>query len=126
MDYVKEELLRQKRALEALMLGAAEEEREGEEAPPPTEESSADTAAELLHPRLAAEGSRRTARPAATGAAGRSLRRDAERFAQGAAAERRYSAESALSAVAVQSDARRLSRTIQRDARRYDGGFTIY
>lgn len=126
MDYVREELLRQKRALEALMLGAAEEERAGEESLPPVEDRPEDGATERLRSPSAVKGSGRAVRLSKTEAAERSLRRGAEWFAQEAAVERLPAAEGGASAVVMRSDARRLSRTIQRDARRYDGGFTIY
>ena len=127
MDYVREELLRQRRALEALMLGAAEEEREGEEPPPPAEDRLARDAAERRHFPSGVKRDGRTAPLSGTGAAERRLRRGTERPAQERTINRwPFKAEDGAFAVLTQSGARSLSRVIQRDARRYDGGFTIY
>lgn len=129
MDYVREELLRQKRALEALLGGGAEEEheeqREAQAEPLP---ESRETAVDRLRSVPAGETADRVP-PVRRGAvrSDRSARtqsvRPAEESVWGSAG---FGAFAGGAGERVRTDARLLSRTIQRDARRYDGGFTVY
>jgi len=122
MDYIQEELLRQKRALEVLMTGGVRQtERAAERAE--TERLPAVRGAEkLLHGRETAVqhvagGKRHGLRARASGTGGNGSVQSG-----GAVREVRFMGRSQT----VQTDVQAISRTIQRDARRYDGGFSLY
>ena len=129
MDYVRGELLRQKRALEALLGGGAEEEHE---------EQKEAQAEPLPESRETAVGRLRSASAGETADRVPPVWRDAVRSARSVRtgsvrpAEESVWGSTGSGAFAggveerVRTDARLLSRTIQRDARRYDGGFTGY
>lgn len=155
MDYIQEELLRQKKVLAVLMSGGTtgterkEERSERTDVASSREKSekqsfysiSAEGDAEELRMELAEELAGRIERsiprdPNPVFAGGRSvpdLRRDA---ASGRALSRIYSIDTGRNPGYVVSlertitggttDVRTVSRSIQRDARRYDGGFSIY
>ena len=126
MDYVREELLRQNRVLEALLRTGTEQEQE------PDRQETAE------RPRL--RESRRGAAPMETEEAGGTVHLPAGRGSgaaerngtalwqetAGDAADRRSFPERGISVLRRGEGAREVSRAIERDARRYDGGFTMY
>ena len=119
MDYIQEELLRQKKLLTALMVG--EVRFSSEETP---EETTA-RRDEMLTSQNAPERDLRVMRRSAhEGAAGsrRTIDRETEIETDGSGRVLRL-AERDRSA---RADAQAVSRMIQRDARRYDGGFSLY
>ena len=126
MDYVREELLRQRWALEALLLtGAADEAPEAEETDPVQER-----AAEMLAAKAGED--RFPERSAPLRSVRRSLR-GAEPTPWSAGAFPETETISAvpewggsLGPARMQVQVREVSRAVERDARRYDGGFTMY
>ena len=144
MDYIREELLRQKRLLAALMTGGHEKETEVEEGESGKDEGvPAMLAAAERVKRMRGEGETETAvrlreRGERDGASAAKTRISGI-YSDGEESRRRWEAvpaqESTLSVHVApygwttsepSADARDLSRSIQRDARRYDGGFSIY
>ena len=143
MDYIREELLRQRRAWSALLRSGQQTEKEEQPAP-------AGAGAEQLLPMEAAESGRRTAEfalaePAPTAVPSRGARqKTAPRRSRvsaadaavevtgrgaggGAAGVPVYPAMQALRPESRgEAGVKELSRIIQRDSRRYDGGFTLY
>jgi len=125
MDYVREELLRQNRALEVLMkVGAAEpEDREGEKPKKQRLDGEAGrgerglTSAEMPGAgiRLRAADSRESLG-----------RRENLLWAEPAGEDVVIPGETVGFGVFRQASVREVSRAIERDARRYDGGFTMY
>ena len=142
MDYIREELLRQKRLLAALMTGGHEKEPEVEEGESGKEETiPAMAAADERVKRMRGEGEtavRLRERGERDGVSAAKTRISGI-YSAGDESWRRWDAvpaqDSTLSAHVApygwtapgpSADARDLSRSIQRDARRYDGGFSIY
>ena len=126
MDYVREELLRQNRALEALMrAGAAEEEREAERAES-VRQRTADGTGRGMRTSDFAEPS--GAEHRLRGGFARELpgRRERPLWAESAAQRVEMPEETLGIGGHRQTDVREVSRAIERDARRYDGGFTMY
>lgn len=126
MDYVREELLRQNRALEALMrAGAAEEEREAERAES-VRQRTADGTGRGMRTSDFAEPSGAEYR--LRGGFARELpeRRERPLWAESAAQRVEMPEETLGIGGHRQTDVREVSRAIERDARRYDGGFTMY
>lgn len=143
MDYIREELLRQQAALAALLLGkAAEEETVGDESA-----INAEWPAETVTRKRAAtadeELETENARRPDTGAARMEesillagtpcWSGDVRRTGGGLNADglvehggERTVTEVLWTDTGGMSDAKALSRTFQRDARRYDGGFRLY
>ena len=131
MDYIQEELLRQKRALEALMTGSVRQMEETAESAEAERLREVQGAEEVLRGRMAAAwemagGERRGLRAGKTGTVetgrGRNGGAVQEIMAGGAVREVRYVNRGRT----AQADVQAISRTIQRDARRYDGGFSLY
>lgn len=134
MDYIREELLRQQVALAALLLGKAaeeetvrDEETAGGEWPTEvsTRKSPAAAAAELetenvRGPEAGAAGTEASSWPARGTGGGLGTDSLAERGGE------RMVTEVLWADTGGMSDAKALSRTFQRDARRYDGGFRLY
>lgn len=127
MDYVREELLRQRRALEALLLtGATDEEASVAEEIDPVQEH----AAEMLAAR-AGEG-RFAERNVLLHGARRSLHGaaptlwSAGAFPETEAISALPERGGSLGPARMQVQVREVSRAVERDARRYDGGFTMY
>lgn len=125
MDYVKEELLRQNRALEALMrTGMAEEDpAEQEDSARQSFGSKAETGEGRIPPRKDFE--------AGQGAGAGSFRETLAREKIPLWTESPEEAggrlwESERLSVRREESVRAMSRAIERDARRYDGGFTMY
>lgn len=131
VDYIQEELLRQKRALEALMIGGVRQ----------TEETAESTERNRLHSVQEPEGmlrGRMTAVRSAAGGKRRGLRIGTSEAAESGRVWRGSAAQEAVAGGAdrdvrwmsrsqiAQVDVQEISRTIQRDARRYDGGFSLY
>ena len=127
MDYVQEELLRQRRMLAELMTGGSRETAE-----------TAEAEEEMPLRRAARENEvRRSQRTAAE-----EVYREQRRFTRGTAYEAGRSAaggsvvyetaevtggeRTVISGQAARTDVQAVSRAIQRDARRYDGGFSLY
>ena len=129
MDSIQEEFLRQKRALERLMVG-------GGKAVNP--EAAAEEAVQGLPTGGGEEAVRSAAKTAAAGEnfRGRSRRAAVEMHGGAGGNGGLPMVGSAVGIAAVEhlsaavqtekTDARALSRAIQRDARRYDGGFSLY
>ena len=125
MDYVREELLRQNRALEALMkVGAAEpEDRETEETAQQKfaggagrwERGSASVEMPGTETQLRTVDFREP-----LGRRGRPV------WAEPAGEDRVISGEKVAFGSHRQTGVQEVSRAIERDARRYDGGFTMY
>ena len=143
MDYIREELLRQKRILSVLMIGG--QRKEPEETERGEDKSlSVQPAAERtgrLHTAWEAEpepaqflqGWTEHGEPRFSGIRTAGFRRGREEGWRGreilnteelVSSIRMAPYRRAVSEMTV--DARELSRSIQRDARRYDGGFSIY
>ena len=127
MDYVREELLRQNRVLEALMRSGAEREQEPEQ-----EEPEALSLGKVRLDRAAApakqeetDGVTRLPKHGGSAAAERRGREVWAGFA-GEAAERTAFSERGAPVLRPGEGVREVSRAIERDARRYDGGFTMY
>lgn len=129
MDYVREELLRQRTALERLMAGGAEQ--------PSVPEAQEDPAHRLPVRKEAAEdapAAHRERKGQETARRFRSMEREQTGFAHSGrqfAEEMEGSfpwGERSLRPAfePAGADVRQVSRAIERDARRYDGGFTIY
>ena len=143
MDYIREELLRQRRAWSALLRSGQQTEKEEQPAP-------AGAGAEQLLPVEAAESGRSTAEfalaePAPTAVPNRGARqKNAPRRSRTSAAEAAAGATAANGGAGAagmsvhpamqalrpesrgEAGVKELSRIIQRDSRRYDGGFTLY
>ena len=122
MDYIQEELLRQQRALEGLMTGGVRQTERAAERAETERLPAVRGAEELLHGRETAVqhvagGKRHGLRAGASGAGGNGSVQSG-----GAVREVRFMGRSQT----VQTDVQAISRTIQRDARRYDGGFSLY
>lgn len=129
MDYVREELLRQRTALERLMTGGAEQ--------PSVPEAQEDPAHRLPVRKEAAEDApavHREQKGQETARRFRSMERERASFSHSG---RQFAEETEDSFPwgerslrpafePVGADVRQVSRAIERDARRYDGGFTIY
>lgn len=138
MNYIQEELLRQRKALAALMSGAPaqeaeEQERSGlERAELKTgETAAADRAAAGDRGRAGEAGAEELS--ASGKAAGRQvgdLRSGASQRSGGWTALQRtgpwQTGSGAAAADRTETDLRAVSRGVQRDARRYDGGFSTY
>lgn len=130
MDYIQEELLRQKRALEILMTGGVSQMEKTAESAEPERFHEMRGTEEMLHGREAAVrrmtgGERRSLRAGTSGVAESDRARSSsaqETLADGVVREVRFVSRSQT----AQADAQAISRTIQRDARRYDGGFSLY
>jgi len=128
MDYVREELLRQRMALERLMTGGAEREPVPESQEDATRALTADEERAEAIRRVSRKGERRdTARRSRRAEHGQSnLPRSESRGAAEAEPLARWGERRAASASeSIRIGARQVSRAIERDARRYDGGFTI-
>lgn len=143
MDYIREELLRQQAALTALLLGkAAEEETVRDEETAGGKWSAGVTARKSPAAAAAELETENALRPGEAGTeeaillAG-TLGRGGDAPARGTGggldmdglAERgreRMVTEVLWADTGGMSDAKALSRTFQRDARRYDGGFRLY
>lgn len=119
MDYIQEELLRQRKALAALMVGHRSKDTEPDD---PTEKEH--------------EGGKRknsvwqkNRKMTVAGEGGVDWLPDPMRYAGVAASAEENSGvlvvNGSVSSVSLR-DAQELSRAIQRDARRYDGGFSLY
>jgi len=148
MNYVREELLRQRAALAALMAGGIEEEAverttevlaaEAEtQLPGAMEPENAVLAGTVQRWRRVASGLYRKSAYAAENPVTQADRKDLlsggwERdsgvgsFHEADSQTHMTSAMSPAVVPGVTVDAREVSRVIQRDARRYDGGFSIY
>ena len=130
MDYIREEFLRQRRALERLMTGGAKTvEAEGaEETAPAYGMYVKGERPDAVENRAvsAAEAGRAVVRRVAAGKSG-ALRRIGVPAAAAAGAAGLAAVESVSAVMRTEkTDARAVSRAIQRDARRYDGGFSLY
>ena len=126
MDYVREELLRQQKALEMLLSGAASEPEREEAAAEATSgawrtEREKPVAGRV--PEANAE-SRRIHRMIRTESVSEgwmgSMVEEAEWL------RKQNPSNGAVAAGTEETNVRAVSRAVQRDARRYDGGFSIY
>ena len=118
MDYIEQQLLRQRRALAVLMSGsrpAAESKPAAEELPLAQERTTQDTAAAPVRLRQRSAG----------GEAVSALRANAAVYGP-ETAQRGVTGFAAAAAQTDGADVQAVSRVIQRDARRYDGGFSLY
>ena len=127
MDYVREELLRQRRVLEALLSGTVPEQEKEENtdversASAPQTEWERTAAGTVPEKNTERRGSHRMSRA--------EVEREGRMggMAEGAEWFRVQNLPNgAVSAGTEQADVRVVSRAVQRDARRYDGGFSIY
>lgn len=128
MDYVKEELLRQKRALEGLMGGRGSEREAAEQEESVQPDGGWELSVEPVR-RVRKHSFERNWRHG-----GKSADVDSEALAAGIA-EGKDLAEAPAARAAARgfgferqsaAEVRALSRAVQRDARRYDGGFSMY
>lgn len=143
MDYIREELLRQQAALTALLLGKAAEEEPMGDGETAGGEWTVETAVRKSPAAAAAELETENARrPGAAGTEeaillagtlGRGGDAPAREMGGGLDMDRlaepggeRMVTEVLWADTGGMSDAKALSRTFQRDARRYDGGFRLY
>ena len=143
MDYIREELLRQQAALASLLLGkAAEEEPVGDEETAGGEWSAGVTARKSPAAAAAELEMENARRPGAAGTEeaillvgtlGRGGDAPARETGGGLGTDslaesggERMVTEVLWADTGGMSDAKALSRTFQRDARRYDGGFRLY
>lgn len=142
MDYIQEELLRQKRILSVLMTGSQRKEAEATEnredeslsaVQPAAERTEQSRTAWEAEPALLVQGRTDHSEPLFAGirkAGFRGVREEGWRGRETliteefAAPVRMVPYERAVPETFA--DARGISRSIQRDARRYDGGFSIY
>lgn len=143
MDYIQDMLLRQRQALAVLLLGGETADGQEPGAQPPQETAAAERertarGLDMHRGQDAAEtgaASGRQAEPAGTGAVRRGrgetaaqgrvqfgLRKDGQEAGPVHVWTGPAGAENAETA----AEARAVSRAVQRDARRYDGGFSIY
>ena len=129
MDYIHEEFLRQRRALERLMVGGAEKTETETAAEETTRVYGAydggETAAFVKNgaPAAAAAGGAAVGRAAADS---HTVRRGGMSAAAGSMDGMTVLERVSAAVQAEKTDARAVSRAIQRDARRYDGGFSLY
>lgn len=122
MDYIREELLRQRKLWSALLLGrgtAAEEEE--------TRENEVEYAEEVPD---AGSGVRAESEEVFKAGGGAGAPRPTERTRRWMQTENGGGVRMVTEVLRVEqreaTDAKALSRAVQRDARRYDGGFTLY
>jgi hypothetical protein len=118
MDYIEQQLLRQRRALAVLMSGsrpAAESKTAAEELPLAQERSVQGTAAVPV----------RLRQRSAAGEAVSAPRTDTAVYGP-ETAQRGVTGFLTAAARTDGADVQAVSRAIQRDARRYDGGFSLY
>ena len=142
MDYIREELLRQRQAWSALLRSGQQTETEERTQPAVGEAENPLWADAAEGGRFTASGGAETLPPAANGPGGRQRSAAARRRAAAgktaavpaggsvsgnAAGLPVYPAMQALRPeMPGEQGVKELSRIIQRDSRRYDGGFTLY
>lgn len=130
MDYIQEQLLRQRKALAVLMNGGTGAAAEAETAAERTAvRSAADTEEVPAQRRVVSSQTRMAARSRVRQETNAGAAADAVRAA---AMDRPVTAERGEimfvggGGQTAATDAEAVSRAIQRDARRYDGGFSLY
>lgn len=142
MDYIREELLRQRQAWSALLRSGQQTEREEQIAPAGGEAEHSPWAETAESRRRAVPGGTETLLPAANGPGRQQRSAPARRRASAAetavvpgggrvsgsaAGLSVYPAMQALRPETMREQSvKELSRIVQRDSRRYDGGFTLY
>ena len=129
MDYIREELLRQNRILTRLMVGEdSQNERDAPEQDRRVFSAEKETAARTRWSRAAVEAL--TAAGIAVAETGGDKSRRMQRKTESDSGETEWNSFYAVWKDPKEREAttniREMSRSIQRDARRYDGGFSIY
>ena len=129
MDYIREELLRQNRILTRLMVGKdSQNERDAPEQDRRVFSAEKETAARTRWSRVAVE--ELTAAGIAVAETGGDKSRRMQRKTESDSDETEWNSFYAVWKDPKEreetTNIREMSRSIQRDARRYDGGFSIY